>query len=210
MLRDVLRKPFVKQGLVLASLLPFAWLFASAFLDQLGPNPAEYLIRSTGEWTLRFLCITLLMTPLRVTFKMPEWILFRRSLGLLTFFYALLHAICYSLFDMGLAWDEIWVDIIKRPFITVGFAAALLLTLLAATSSNRAIKRMGAVRWRMLHRCVYAIAALAMLHFFWMRSGKRNFTEVVVYGAILCVLLGWRVWHAVQTRRAKTQVLKTD
>jgi sulfoxide reductase heme-binding subunit YedZ len=205
MLRDVLRKPYVKQGLVLASLLPFAWLFSSAFLDQLGPNPAEYLIRSTGEWTLRFLCITLLMTPLRVTLKMPEWLLFRRSLGLLTFFYALLHAVCYSLFDMGWAWDDIVVDIIKRPFIAVGFAAAVLLSLLAATSSNQAIKKMGVVRWRMLHRCVYAIAALAMLHFFWMRSGKRNFTEVAVYGAILSVLLGWRIWHAVQTRRLKLQ-----
>jgi len=205
MLRDVLRKPYVKQGLVLASLLPFAWLFSSAFLDQLGPNPAEYLIRSTGEWTLRFLCITLLMTPLRVTLKMPEWLLFRRSLGLLTFFYALLHAVCYSLFDMGWAWDDIVVDIIKRPFIAVGFAAAVLLSLLAATSFNQAIKKMGVVRWRMLHRCVYAIAALAMLHFFWMRSGKRNYDEVIVYGAILSALLGWRVWHALQTRREKTQ-----
>jgi len=205
MLRDVLRKPYVKQGLVLASLLPFAWLFSSAFLDQLGPNPAEYLIRSTGEWTLRFLCITLLMTPLRVTLKMPEWLLFRRSLGLLTFFYALLHAVCYSLFDMGWVWDDIVVDIIKRPFIAVGFAAAVLLSLLAATSFNQAIKKMGVVRWRMLHRCVYAIAALAMLHFFWMRSGKRNFTEVAVYGAILSVLLGWRIWHAVHTRRLKLQ-----
>ena len=205
MLRDVLRKPYVKQGLVLASLLPFAWLFSSAFLDQLGPNPAEYLIRSTGEWTLRFLCITLLMTPLRVTLKMPEWLLFRRSLGLLTFFYALLHAVCYSLFDMGWAWDDIVVDIIKRPFIAVGFAAAVLLSLLAATSSNQAIKKMGVVRWRMLHRCIYAIAALAMLHFFWMRSGKRNYDEVIVYGAILSALLGWRVWHALQNRREKTQ-----
>jgi sulfoxide reductase heme-binding subunit YedZ len=203
MRREVLRQPVVKQGLVLVSLLPFAWLFASAWLDQLGPNPAEYLIRSTGEWALRFLCITLLITPLRVILKMPEWLLFRRSLGLLTFFYALLHAVCYSLFDMGLAWDDIVADIIKRPFIAVGFAAAVLLTLLAATSSNKVIKKMGAVRWRRLHRCVYAIAALAMLHFFWMRSGKRNFTEVIVYGAILSALLGWRVWHAVQTRRAK-------
>jgi sulfoxide reductase heme-binding subunit YedZ len=134
---------------------------------------------------------------------MPEWLLFRRSLGLLTFFYAILHAVCYSLFDMGLAWDDIGVDIIKRPFIAVGFAAAVLLSLLAATSSNQAIKKMGVARWRILHRCVYAIAALAMLHFFWMRSGKRNFDEVIVYGAILGALLGWRVWHALQTRRAK-------
>jgi sulfoxide reductase heme-binding subunit YedZ len=205
MTRDVLRKPFVKQGLVVVSLLPFIWLFAAAFLDQLGPNPAEYLIRSTGEWALRFLCITLLITPLRVTLKMPEWLLFRRSLGLLTFFYALLHAVCYSLFDMGLSWNDIWVDIVQRPFIAVGFAAAVLLSLLAATSSNRVIKKMGVVRWRILHRCVYAIAALAMLHFFWMRSGKRNYDEVIVYGAILSALLGWRVWHALQNRREKTQ-----
>ena len=94
---------------------------------------------------------------------------------MITFFYALMHALCYSVFDMGLAWDEIAADIVKRPFIAVGFTGAVMLTLLAATSFNAAIKILGAVRWRMLHRLVYAIAVLAILHFFWMRSGKQDF-----------------------------------
>jgi sulfoxide reductase heme-binding subunit YedZ len=201
MLRQVLRKPMAKLGLVLVSLIPFAWLCSGIFLDSLGPNPAEFLIRSTGDWTLRFLCITLLVTPLRVIFKLPELLQFRRNLGVLTFFYALTHALCYSVFDMGLEWNEIAADIVKRPFIAVGFTGAVMLSLLAATSFNAAIKMLGAVRWRMLHRLVYAIAMLAILHFFWMRSGKQDFTEVFVYAAILGVLLGWRVWHAAHSRR---------
>ena len=201
MLREVLRKPVAKLGLVLLALMPFAWLCSGIFLDRLGPNPAEYLIRSTGDWTLRFLCFTLLVTPLRVIFNMPELLRFRRNLGVLTFFYALMHALCYSVFDMGLEWDEIVLDIAKRPFIAVGFAGALLLSLLAATSFNAAIKMLGAARWRKLHRAVYAIAVLAILHFFWMRSGKQNFSEVFVYAGILGTLLGWRVWHAAHTRR---------
>ena len=201
MLREVLRKPVAKLGLVLLALMPFAWLCSGIFLDRLGPNPAEYLIRSTGDWTLRFLCFTLLVTPLRVICNMPELLRFRRNLGVLTFFYALMHALCYSVFDMGLEWDEIVLDIAKRPFIAVGFAGAVLLSLLAATSFNAAIKMLGAARWRSLHRAVYAIAVLAILHFFWMRSGKQNFSEVFVYAGILGTLLGWRVWHAAHTRR---------
>lgn len=201
MLREVLRKPVAKLGLVLLALMPFAWLCSGIFLDRLGPNPAEYLIRSTGDWTLRFLCFTLLVTPLRVICNMPELLRFRRNLGVLTFFYALMHALCYSVFDMGLEWDEIVLDIAKRPFIAVGFAGAVLLSLLAATSFNAAIKMLGAARWRSLHRAVYAIAVLAILHFFWMRSGKQNFSEVFVYAVILGALLGWRVWHAAHTRR---------
>ena len=200
MLREVLRKPVAKLGLVLLALMPFAWLCSGIFLDRLGPNPAEYLIRSTGDWTLRFLCVTLLVTPLRVIFNMPELLRFRRNLGVITFFYALMHALCYSVFDMGLEWDEIVLDIAKRPFIAVGFAGAVLLSLLAATSFNAAIKMLGAARWRSLHRAVYAIAVLAILHFFWMRSGKQNFSEVFVYAGILGALLGWRVWHAAHTR----------
>ena len=134
-------------------------------------------------------------------FNLPELLKFRRNLGVLTFFYALMHALCYSVFDMGLAWDEIAADIVKRPFIAVGFTGAVMLSLLAATSFNAAIKMLGAVRWRMLHRLVYAIAVLAILHFFWMRSGKQDFAEVFVYAGILGVLLGWRVWHAAHSRR---------
>ena len=195
MLRNRLRQPQAKWVLVLLSLVPFAYLCAGIYLDNLGPNPAEYLIRTSGDLTLRFLCITLLITPLRILTHWPEWLLFRRSLGLLTFFYACIHALCYSLLDMSWAWDEIAQDIVKRPFIAVGVAGMLLLTALAATSFNAAVKALGAKRWRQLHRAVYGIAVLAILHFFWMRATKRNFDEVWLYAGILGVLLGFRVFH---------------
>lgn len=195
MLRNRLRQPQAKWVLVLLSLVPFAYLCAGVYFNNLGPNPAEYLIRASGDLTLRFLCITLLITPLRIITQWPEWLLFRRSLGLLTFFYACIHALCYSLLDMSWAWDEIAQDIVKRPFIAVGVAGMLLLTALAATSFNAAVKALGAKRWRQLHRAVYGIAVLAILHFFWMRATKRNFDEVWLYAGILGVLLGFRVFH---------------
>ncbi len=195
MLRNRLRQPQAKWVLVLLSLVPFAYLCAGVYFNNLGPNPAEYLIRASGDLTLRFLCITLLITPLRILTQWPEWLLFRRSLGLLTFFYACIHALCYSLLEMSWAWDEIAQDIVKRPFIAVGVAGMLLLTALAATSFNAAVKALGAKRWRQLHRAVYGIAVLAILHFFWMRATKRNFDEVWLYAGILGVLLGFRVFH---------------
>jgi len=201
--RSLLRHPWAKSVLVVLSLLPWTWLSYGIAADQLGPNPAEHLIRATGDWTLRFLCLTLLITPLRVLSKWPEWQLFRRSLGLLTFFYACLHVLCYTLLDMSLDWTDILNDIAKRPFITVGVAGFVLLTLLAATSFNAAVRALGAVRWRQLHRAVYGIAVLAILHFFWMRATKRNFSEVLVYAGILSVLLGWRVVHFTKRSPAK-------
>ncbi|TAG27624.1 MAG: sulfoxide reductase heme-binding subunit YedZ [Burkholderiales bacterium] len=193
--RPALLKPAAKAILFIACLLPFAWLIYGIFTNQLGANPAEYLIRSTGDWTLRFLCIVLAVTPLRVISKTPQLARFRRMLGLFVYFYAVLHLLSYSWFDMGFDISAIINDIIKRPFILVGSAAILLLTPLALTSFNRAIKALGAKRWQMLHKLVYVIAGLGILHFFWMRAGKQNFAEVYVYAAILAVLLGWRVWN---------------
>ena len=183
-------------------LLPFAWLFYGAWTNQLGANPAEHLIRSTGDWTLRLLCITLAVTPLRVMTLTPGVARFRRMLGLFTYFYVVLHFLSYSVFDQGLDFGEIAKDIAKRPFILVGFAGFLLLTPLAATSFNRAVKALGAKRWQALHKLVYAIAGLGILHFFWMRSAKNNFGEVAIYAAILAVLLGWRVVQHVRKGRA--------
>ena len=200
-MRELLRKPASKGGLVLLSLLPFLGMCWGIYNEQLGPNPAENLIRSTGDWTLRFLCLTLFITPLRVHSNWPEWLRFRRSLGLLAFFYASLHALSYSLFDMGWEWDDIVQDILKRPFIAVGFAAAVLMTLLAATSFNAAVKAMGGQRWRQLHRAVYVIAILGVLHFFWMRASKKNFNEVFVYASILGSLLGWRLIYFTKRSR---------
>ena len=194
-LRAALRNAWAQPLLLGFLFLPFVFLVLGIFQETLGPNPAEYLIRSTGELTLRMLCITLLITPLRVQLTLPELARFRRGLGLLTFFYAFMHALCYSLLDMELVWNDILNDIVKRPFILVGTLSFLLLSMLAATSFNRAVKAMGAKRWRKLHQVVYVIAGLAILHFFWMRSGKKNYEEVMVYGAILGLLLGWRIWH---------------
>ena len=179
-------------------LLPFAWLFYGALTDGLGANPAEHLIRSLGDWTLRFICITLAVTPLRVITKTQALARFRRMLGLFACFYAALHLLGYVWFDMDFDVQDIARDIAKRPFILVGFSAFVLLTPLAATSFNRAIKALGAKRWQMLHRLVYPIAGLGLLHFYWMRGGKNNFAEVFVYVAIVVVLLGWRCVRALR------------
>jgi sulfoxide reductase heme-binding subunit YedZ len=194
MLRSLLGKPFTKLAIFTIAISPFCYLVWGAFNDALGANPAEYLIRSTGELALRFLCLTLAVTPLRTIAKLPELLRFRRMLGLFVYFYACLHLLCYSWLDMGFEWMDIAVDIAKRPFILVGFTAFVLLTPLAVTSFNRAIRWLGGKRWQLLHRAVYGVAILAVLHFYWMRAGKSNFVEVVVYGAILATLLLWRVW----------------
>ena len=195
MVRALLGKSQTKSVIFTIAALPFCYLVWGAFNDALGANPAEYLIRSTGELALRFLCFTLAITPLRVIAGLPELLRFRRMLGLFVYFYACIHLLCYSWLDMGFEWIDIAADIAKRPFILVGFTAFVLLTPLAATSFNRAIRSLGARRWQMLHRVVYGIAILAVLHFYWMRAGKSNFAEVIVYGGILAALLLWRVWN---------------
>ena len=200
-MRKLLMHPLAKPVVFLLCLLPFFWLFYGAATNNLGANPAEYLIRATGDWTLRFLCIVLAVTPLRVLSSTPQLARFRRMLGLFVYFYGVLHLLSYSWFDMGFDVPDIAKDIAKRPFILVGFSAFVLLTPLAATSFNRAIKTLGAKRWQMLHKLVYLIAGLGLLHFFWMRAGKNNFTEVFFYAAIIAVLLGWRVAQFVKKKR---------
>ncbi len=185
----VLLHPAAKPVLHVLCLLPLAWLVYAAAFDHLGANPAEALIRSLGDWTLRLLCLTLAVTPLRQMLGLPALARFRRMLGVYTFCYALLHLLCYSGFDMGFDWSEIARDVAKRPFILVGMCMFVLLLLLAATSFNRAIRWLGARRWQQLHRSVYLIALLALLHFFWMRAGKNDFAEVAVYAAIIAALL---------------------
>lgn len=196
----------VKPLLFLLCLLPAFWLVYGAAADQLGANPAEALIRSTGDWTLRMLCLVLAVTPLRVLLKLPALARLRRMLGLYVFFYAVVHMLCYAWLDMGFELDDIARDIAKRPFILVGFTALVLLTPLAATSWNRAIRALGAVRWQALHRLVYAVAVLAVLHFFWMRAGKNNFAEVQVYAGVLGLLLGWRLWRLWSGQRPRAAV----
>ncbi len=191
--KPVLLHPAAKPVLFVLCLLPFAWLFYAAWSDALGANPAEALIRATGDWTLRFLCLTLTVSPLRAWTNQPALLRFRRMLGLFTFFYVGLHFLSYAWLDMGFDPNEIVKDIAKRPFILVGTSALLLMASLAATSFNRAIRWMGAKRWQALHRAVYAIALLGLMHFFWMRSAKNDFAEVAVYAVVIGVLLGWRL-----------------
>jgi sulfoxide reductase heme-binding subunit YedZ len=182
------------------ALLPFAHLLWGAATNNLGANPAEALIRGTGDWTLRFLCLTLAVTPLREWTGWSALARLRRMLGLFAFFYLVLHVMAYAWLDMGLDPGSILADIPKRPFILVGTLALLLMIPLAATSFNRAIKALGAARWKRLHQAVYGIVLLALLHFFWMRAGKNDFAEVGVYAAIVAVLLGWRGVQALRHR----------
>ena len=187
--RSVLLHPLAKPLVFVLCLLPLAQLVWGAAADQLGANPAEALIRGLGDWTLRFLCLTLAVTPLRVRTRTPQLARFRRMLGLFTFFYACLHLLAYGWLDMGLDMADIGRDILKRPFILVGFTAWLLLLPLALTSVNRAVRWLGGRRWQALHRLVYLIAGLALLHFFWMRAGKNDFAEVALYATLIALLL---------------------
>ncbi|MBY0467685.1 MAG: sulfoxide reductase heme-binding subunit YedZ [Burkholderiaceae bacterium] len=197
-----LLRPAAKVLLFGLCLLPLAWLLHGAWTNTLGPNPAEALIRATGDWTLRFLCVTLAVSPLRQWTGLPALARFRRMLGLFTFFYVVMHFLSYSWLDQNFDIDAIVRDIVKRPFILVGTAGLLLMAPLAATSFNRVIKAMGAARWQMLHRAIYAIALLGLLHFFWMRAAKNNFAEVAVYAGVIAVLLGWRMKRALAKRSA--------
>ena len=188
----------LKAFLFVLALLPLAYLIAGAFFfpEWLGANPAEYITRSIGDWTLRLLLLTLAVSPLR---RLTGWtwlLRLRRMLGLYTFFYALLHLSAYVSFDHVFDVAEILKDIVKRPFITVGFTCLVLLIPLAVTSTNAMVRRLGAKRWQSLHRLVYLIAPLAVLHFWWMV--KRDLTEPIIYALLLALLLGYRLYFRVR------------
>jgi len=192
--RNALLSAWAKPVLAMLLALPMAWLVYATFNNLLGPNPAEALSRQTGDWTLRCLCLVLAITPLRVMLQAPGLLRLRRTVGVATFVYACVHLLCYAWFDQGFDLTDIWRDILKRPFIWLGFSAWVLMLPLAATSFNTAIRWLGGKHWQALHRLVYVAALLSVLHFFWMRTGKNDFAEVWVYAAILGVLMAWRVW----------------
>ena len=183
--------------------LPLAWLVYLTLTDGLGANPAEALLRNLGSWAIRFLCLALAVTPLRQLLHQPVLARYRRLLGLYAFFYASLHWLAYVVFDMGLDWTAVVADTPKRPFILVGTAAWLILLALAVTSIPALIRRMGGKRWQRLHRAVYVVAALAVLHYWWMRAGKNNFADVWLYGGILAALLLWRLAQWWQRRKRR-------
>lgn len=185
-------QPWRKPLVFALMLLPLATLVWAVGFDQLGANPAQALVRRTGDWTLRALCLLLAVTPLRVSLKLSALARWRRMLGLYVYFYVCLHLLSYAWFDMGFELADILRDIAKRPFILVGFTGFVLLSALALTSSNRVVRAMGGKNWQRLHRLVYAVAGLALLHFFWMRAGKNDFAQVWLYAVIIGLLLGWR------------------
>lgn len=194
----LLLHPLARPLVFALSAMPFVWLALQAATDGLGANPQEALIRSSGDWALRFVCVTLAITPLRVISGLSAVARWRRMLGLFAFFYACVHLLSYAVFDMGLDGSDIVRDIVKRPFILVGTLTFLLLLPLAATSFNRAVRWLGAQRWQRLHRLVYVAALTMLLHFFWMRAGKSDFAEVAAYAALVAFLLGWRLWRVLR------------
>jgi methionine sulfoxide reductase heme-binding subunit len=185
-----------------AGFYPLARLVLFGLTDRLGANPIEFITRSTGLWTLVFLCITLAITPLRRLTGIAALVRFRRMLGLYAFFYATLHFTTYIWFDKWFDVADMLKDIGKRPFITVGFAAFVLLIPLAITSPRAMVRKLGR-RWQTLHRAIYAIGALAILHFWWMKAGKHDLLLPKIYGAIVVVLLGWRLIVWLKARMAQ-------
>ena len=193
-------KGLQRVALHLLCLVPALWLFFLAVTDGLGANPAEALLRDLGLWALRFVCLALAVTPLRLHTHTPQLARYRRMLGLFVAFYASLHLLAYGWLDMGFDVVDIGRDILKRPFILVGFTVWLLLLPLTFTSTNAAVRALGGRAWQALHRLVYVIAPLALLHFFWMRAGKNDFAEVMVYAAIIGVLLLERLFRYLKPR----------
>lgn len=195
---------FIKPLLFLLCLVPFlsvVWRALELGGTDLGANPVEAVQDTFGQWGLRFLVITLAITPLRDWFNAPWLVMLRRMLGLFAFAYVLLHFLTWLLLDQGLYWSGILADIAKRPFITIGFAALLMLVPLAVTSTNKMMRRLGK-RWKSLHRLVYLISLLAVWHYYW--QVKADVREPLVYATIVAVLLGWRAFKAARRSHART------
>ncbi len=185
-----------------ACLVPFARLIFLGLNNDLSANPLEFVLRSTGTWTLVLLCLSLAMTPLKHLTGAPKWIKWRKSLGLFCFFYAFLHAAAWFLLDQGGDFLIAWQDVLKRNFILVGFIAFILLIPLAITSNKMMIRKLGR-SWSLLHRTVYAIAALSILHYWLHKAGKNDFFEVTIYAAVVFILLSARVFWWWKNKRVK-------
>lgn len=201
---------WAKVAAFLLSLLPLARLIVRGAMGDLTANPVEFVQRSTGTWTLVFLCIALAITPLRRITGWNGLVKLRRLFGLYCFFYASLHFTTFVWFDHFFDLAEIAKDAVKRPFITVGVLAYLLLIPLALTSTNGWVRRLGGKRWQALHRAVYAIAVLAILHYWWHKAGKNDFFEPAIYGAVLGGLLAARLLWRWRARRDDPQRGSSD
>jgi len=179
----------LRNGLFVLCLLPLVRLVVFTLLDRLGANPIEFITRNTGDWALYFLVTTLAVTPLR---RLTNWnwlVRLRRMLGLYAFFYVFLHFTVFFWLDHFFDLQEMWADIVKRPFITVGMATFVLLIPLAATSTNAMVRRLGGKRWQWLHRLTYVIVPLGVLHFWWVKAGKNLLAQPILFASIVGVLL---------------------
>jgi methionine sulfoxide reductase heme-binding subunit len=179
---------YAKPILFILSLLPLARLVGLGLQDDLGANPIEFATRSTGTWALVFLCITLAITPLRLITGQAAFIKLRRMLGLFSFFYASLHFLIWFWLDQNLDLQAMWADVLKRPFITMGFITLVLLIPLAITSNQFSIRALGR-RWSLLHRLIYVLACTAIIHYWWHKAGKNDLETVSIYAAIIFFLL---------------------
>ncbi len=185
---------FYKFLILVNSLVPLAFLFWDSYYDQLGANPIEFFLRTTGVMTLSFLIITLSITPLRKIFGWNQLIKFRRMTGIYAFFYGCIHLITYSIFDKSLDLRVIVLDVWKRPFIAFGMTAFALMVPLAVTSTNSMIKRLGGKRWQRLHRMSYLVAIFGVIHFYMIQ--KSDYFYPIVFGLVLAGLLGYRIYAA--------------
>lgn len=197
---DAIQIARIKTTLFVLCLMPLGLLIWRGFTGKLTANPIEFITHTTGWWTLTFLLITLAVTPLRRWLQMPWLLRMRRMLGLFAFFYASLHFLTWLVVDQFFDWEAILKDIAKRPYITVGFTAFMLLLPLAATSTNAMVRRLGAARWQMLHRLVYLIAALGVIHFWWLV--KKDVREPALFAVVLALLLGVRLLYLKRKRAA--------
>ena len=182
----------VKPSIFFMALIPFIWLLLKVFQNDLGPDPAQALSIETGEWTLRFLLLTLAITPFRQIFRMVEIARLRRMIGLFAFFYASIHFLSWMAFILGFRWLAIAEELVERPYITVGFMAYVILFLLGVTSTNSMVRRLGK-NWKRLHKFVYAASILAIVHLLWIL--RTDVTEAVIYGVLLAILLGYRIFR---------------
>ena len=189
----------VKPVIFFLALIPFIWLLSKVFQNDLGPDPAQALSIETGEWSLRFLLLTLAITPLRQIFRMAEIARLRRMIGLFAFFYASIHFLSWMAFILGFRWLAIAEELVERPYITVGFLAYVILFLLGVTSTNSMVRRLGK-NWKRLHKSVYAASILAIVHLLWIL--RTDVTEAVIYGVLLAILLGYRIFRKLKFKFA--------
>jgi methionine sulfoxide reductase heme-binding subunit len=202
--RALLISKWTKVALFLICLIPFADLLWRFITGNLGINPVETLQHGTGDWTLRFIVFTLCITPFRKLFKLPDLIRFRRMLGLFAFFYVCLHFLTYLGPDQSFDLAGMWKDVAKRPYITVGFTAFVLLIPLAITSTTGWIRRLGGKRWQMLHRSIYVAAVCGVIHYYWLV--KSDVRKPLFYGTLVAILLLWRLGDWFFKRRSQAPV----